>query len=503
MRAYSPNTVRLAEKYAFDNSLATPLGLMKRAASEMSRVVCGETSKNARVTILCGKGNNAGDGYELADILLKNGHTVVCADVFDTRPTTDIALACHDGFVADGGHIASDIDEIIENITNSDVLIDAIFGIGFKGAVENGSRAENIIKTANNNAFARKIALDVPSGVDSENGSVAGVAFCAEITVTVTAVKIGMLSYPARSFCGKIVAVDIGLADEILAKFDDGCFCVDEADSKKLIPERAVDSNKGDFGKLLCVCGSENMPGAAAMAVGSALRSGVGLVTLAAEKSASDIVKFRFCEPIYRNIDWNDTACVDGLLADTEKYTAILVGCGLGKSEIKRDFLFRLIKNCSGQIIIDADGINMLSENINILREAKKPVTITPHPGEFSRISGQSIEYINANRIKCAVEFSQKYRCITVLKGAGTVISDGNRLAVNTSGNPGLAKGGSGDVLAGLIAGLSANPTANAFESAVCGVYVHGKAADNLAEKLSRSGMLPSELFSEIAKLLP
>lgn len=145
----------------------------------------------------------------------------------------------------------------------------------------------------------------------------------------------------------------------------------------------------------------------------------------------------------------------------------------------------------------------MLSENINILREAKQPPVLTPHPGEFSRISGLSIGSINAERIKCAAEFSRTNNCITVLKGAGTVVSDGERTAVNTTGNPGLAKGGSGDVLAGLIAGLCANPSTQPFECAVCGAYLHGKAADILAGKTSEYGMLPSELPEETAKLLP
>lgn len=502
MTVYTPDTVKNAEKYMFENGLAEPIALMKKAAYEMSKAVLEKISPKDKIIVLCGKGNNAGDGYELADILIKKGFCIVCAEVFGSPPSTDIARECRDGFVSDGGKIISKTDDIIEHLRLSSVVIDAVFGIGFKGEIKSDTELYKIIE-ASNSHNALKTALDVPSGIDSELGSVGGIAFKADFTVTVTAPKIGMLSYPARLLCGEIISVDIGVEKSILDKFGGKSVVCDDAFVSKALPKRSLVSNKGDFGKLLCICGSENMPGAAAMAVSSALRSGVGLVTLASEKSVNDIVKIKYCEPIYENICWDNAEALDKMLESIDKYSAVLVGCGLGKSEEKRNFLFRLIKTYSGRLIIDADGINMLSENINILREAKQPPVLTPHPGEFSRISGLSIGSINAERIKCAAEFSQTNNCITVLKGAGTVVSDGERIAVNTTGNPGLAKGGSGDVLAGLIAGLCANPSAQPFECAVCGTYLHGKAADILAGKTSEYGMLPSELPEETAKLLP
>ncbi len=503
MKAYLPKTFQDAENYLFDRKGVSPLALMKSAASGMLECIIHRIDAFDAITVLCGKGNNAGDGYELARLLRKKGHNVTCISIFGAPPATDIALHCFEEYVSGGGSVITDPASATKAIAVSDIVIDAIFGIGFKGVIEESSLAYKLIDTANR-ARALRIALDVPSGLRSDDGSVGGIAFMADETLTVTAHKIGMLSYPGRAFCGYVSVVDIGIPEDLMNSYECNHIVADDAYIKKVLPARREISNKGDFGKLLCICGSENMTGAAILSLEAALRAGTGLVTLASEKSVTDCAKFRLCEPIYSPISWDDENSLDRLKEKLSGYNTLLVGCGLGKSETKKDFLEYVIRNYRGQLIIDADGINMLSDNINILREAHKIPIITPHPGEFSKISGLDTVYINDNRIKCAKEFSEKHRCITVLKGAGTIIaSPDRRYAVNISGNAGLAKGGSGDVLAGLISGLAANPNVAAFEAAVCGVYLHGRAADVLKEKFSEYGLLPSDLAKEFAKMLP
>ena len=344
----------------------------------------------------------------------------------------------------------------------------------------------------------------MPSGVRCDDGSVGNIAFAANETLTLAVFKVGLLSYPAKLFCGKISVLKLSPLTEALESEPCDSFSPDSAYVKAALPVRFEFSNKGDYGKLLAICGSKNMSGAALLSCKAALRSGAGLVTLASAESVINRVSVSLAEPVYAPYDEDDKSQVKKISQSTAKYTAVLIGCGLGVSENKKEMLYHVITNAYCRLIIDADGINMLADNINVLKEAHKTPIITPHPLEFSRISSLDAGYINENRIKVAREFAEKYRCIVVLKGAGTVIaSPDGKYAVNSSGNPGLAKAGSGDVLAGLIAGLAANTNISAFDAAVCGVYLHGYAADVLKQKYSEYGLLPSDLPEEIAKLLP
>lgn len=502
MKVYSPDAVKSAEDYLINERGTSGLGLMKKAAFGMYTYVRGLLGHGNSVCVLCGNGNNAGDGYELARLLLEEGFNISCVRAFGEAPCTDIALECHNGYISAGGKVIDETDKALRAIAVSDMVIDAVFGIGFRGKIEKDSILYKMFEVANKN-YGIRIAIDVPSGVNSTYGSVGNIAFRADTTLTVSVIKTGMLSYPAKKYCGEISIIDIGIPEQVIEGFGEVTNIADDKYVKRALPEREIDSNKGDYGKLLCICGSENMTGAAVLAVGASLRSGAGLVTLAAERSVTDVVKYRYAEPIYRNLDFNDENTVKSLLDDINDYSAVLVGCGFAKSRTKKNFLEKIVKEYSGRLIIDADGINMLSDNINILKEARADVIITPHPGEFARISGKDTEYINDNRIKCARDFSVAFRCVTVLKGAGTIVADKDRFSVNTTGNPGLAKGGSGDVLAGLIAGLAANKKVSVFDAALCGVYIHGKAADVLKEKYSEYGLLPSDLAESFAGMLP
>ena len=504
MKVYSPEIMQSAEKYLFDKKGVSPVSLMKEAAHGMYELIKDRLRPFDAVCVLCGKGNNAGDGYELARLMKQAGYNVVCISVFDAPPSAEPAKTCFEQYISEGGGLENNPRAAAKIIAVSDIIIDAVFGIGFKGKIEPDSTMYKLIDQANCAPRAYRIALDVPSGVRSDDGSVGNIAFVADMTLTVKAVKTGMMSYPAKFFCGRTEIVSISIPDKLLDEYENPCVIPDDKYVHSVLPKRPEMSNKGDFGKLLCVCGSGDMTGAAVLSAEAALRAGTGLVTLASERSVIDCVRNYLREPVYTPVCWDDSQSVHNLISGLSKYSAILVGCGLGKSAQKKQFLEYVIKNASARLIIDADGINMLSENINILKEARKTPIITPHPAEFSRISGLEVSYINDNRIRCALEFAAKTRCITVLKGAGTITAapDG-RFAINASGNAGLAKGGSGDVLAGLISGLAANPAIGAFEAAASGVYLHGRAADVLKGKYSEYGFLPSELAQEFAKMLP
>ena len=370
MRIYTPDAVRAAENYLINERGVSGLGLMKKAAYETYKASQSLLAEASTVCVLCGKGNNAGDGYELARLLHNDGYNVVCIRVFGEAPCTDIAKECHDEYIKAGGVYIDAGDEALKKIVRSDVIYDAVFGIGFKGFIEDNSFIYSMFDVVNR-LPAKRIALDVPSGVNSYDGSIGNIAFEAELTLTVSVIKSGMLSYPAKKFCNEIRVLDIGINESVIASFEERYFVVpDDEYVMSSLPRREIDSNKGDFGKLLCICGSENMTGAAVMAVGAALRSGAGLVTLASEKNVTDVVKLKYPEPIYRNLDFENESSPERLLEDINSYSAVLVGCGLGQSAKKKHFVESIIKKYKGTLIIDADGINLISNNINILKEA-------------------------------------------------------------------------------------------------------------------------------------
>lgn len=269
---------------------------------------------------------------------------------------------------------------------------------------------------------------------------------------------------------------------------------------KRAVPNRPVDANKGTMGTLLSICGSFGMAGAAILAGKAALRCGIGLEKLALPKSVYPIAAGSILESVF--LPLIETA--DGkisrdntelLLDEAKKSTAVLLGCGLSVCEDTRALVRGFIENCAVPTVLDADALNCISDNPEILKKRKSEIIITPHPGEMGRLCGLSAKEVNADRVNVALRFAEKYGVITVLKGSGTIIASPNgRVLLNTTGNSGMATGGSGDVLAGMTAGLLAQGK-NAFDCAAAAVYLHGKAGDFAAEKLGKISMLPSDII--------
>jgi len=302
---------------------------------------------------------------------------------------------------------------------------------------------------------------------------------------------------------GKIVLCDIGFPKELAENLPKHALIPDDEYLKEVIPKRHSNSHKGSYGKLLLFCASPSMTGAGYLSCMGALRSGCGLVNIASDDYTISLLQQKLNEPIFSRVDISSSNGLDNLVQLADSSSAVLCGCGLGNNENTKKAVFRLIKNVDSPLLLDADGINVLCENINILKEAKHTPIITPHPAEFARLIGKTTDEVQSDRINLAVNFAKEYGCITVLKGASTVIaSPDGRFAVNIAGNAGLAKGGSGDVLAGICAGLLCQ-CINAFDAAVAGVYLHAKAADILKERIGEYGLLPSDIPLEAAKLLP
>jgi len=261
-----------------------------------------------------------------------------------------------------------------------------------------------------------------------------------------------------------------------------------------VMPERIADGHKGTFGKANLICGSNQYKGAAALSLASALRSGVGLVELFSDKEICDSLFTQLPEAIYTKIDKSD---IDASISKitSKKSTATLIGCGLGDCD--KRLVEEMISQSVSPLIIDADGINLISENINVVLNAKDKVILTPHPAELSRICGVSVEEILADRLLYAVKVAKDLNCIVVSKGADTFITDGKTVYLNKSGNTALSKGGSGDILAGLICGIVAQGV-EPLKACACGCYILGKTAEILSESLSERGIIGSDIISAL-----
>lgn len=498
MFTVSPQTIKYADALAVERYGLPDLALMKNAAKACFDYIYPLIKSGDKIVILCGKGGNGGDGYELARILKKEWFDVTAINVLDCEPNTETARTVYGECKKSGVNTLCSC-EWKNVLSTANVIIDALFGVGFYGGIEKNTEIGKMLSFCNEKD-ALRIAIDVPSGINSGDGRCEGVAFEADLTITMAYIKTGMLCYPARQYCGKIKVADIGYPKDLCEQIKKDALIPDDEYVKQVLPKRQKNTHKGDFGRLLMYCGSPTMTGAAVLAAKAALRSGVGLVNIARDAETIKILQTHLVEPIFSPLF---ESALTEMLTLSEKASAILIGCGMGRAENDKNVLFSLIKNADCNLIIDADGINCLCENKIILREAKKTPILTPHPLEFARLIGKDAKEVQTNRLNLAREFAKEYGCVLVLKGAGTVIASPDAsFAINTGGNAGLSKGGSGDVLAGLIASFAAQGI-SPFDSAVTGAYLHARGADILKEEISEYGLIPSDLPMAIAKLLP
>ncbi len=499
MEIYTSGKNKQIDSYAI-NTLGIPgTELMHNAAEKIAETVKNNVQPLSRICIVCGNGNNGGDGFALAPILLGLGYDVSVLCCNDKELTPDARYY----FERLGGvpvyRFTDNRFFALMRIMESDAVVDAMYGNGFRGALnEDCAQIAEVINTSP--AFV--VAVDIPSGCNCNSGSVDGVAVMADVTVALSTLKPCYYIYPACEHCGKVELKDIGIPYKAYNAFKRDAVVYGEEECAYFLKKRPVDSHKGTFGRLLLYCGSEDMPGAARLALGGALRSGVGLTELAALKSVCDKAALKFDEPIYRPFDDTEELC-EQLPVIAQGCDAAVIGCGIGRDEYAAVAVKNILTETDMRVILDADGINALEGNINILKGRKGECIITPHPKELSRLMGLTVGEIQNDRMGCALQAAQQLGVVTVLKGAHTVIATPEgEVFINITGNSGLAKGGSGDVLSGLIGSFLAQGY-KARYAALLGVYVHGKAADICAGELGEETMLPSDLplyFSKVFK---
>lgn len=476
-----------------------PTTLMENAGNEcykkIAELVGGVADKT--FVVLCGRGNNGGDGIVTAARIRENGGTALCIFTTDL-PSSECARESYSRYCGANGvdtALYTHREDVVKKaLTSCDVIIDCVFGTGFEGALE--TRLTELFRFVGENCRALKFSVDVPSGVNATTGEIADGAFRPDVTLVLAAVKSGLFSHPCFDFCGNLVLLNIGIPQDCYTEFT---ACITEDDILRYQPVRFKSAHKGSFGRLLNISGSERYMGSALLSTKAALRSGVGLIAVASPKSVCRAIAPAVPEAVYINLysdenGYPDEDSIDEISKEIGRFTAVIIGPGIGVTAETVNLTQYVIKNSRCPVILDADGINSIKGNINSLKDNDKPLILTPHPAEFSRLCGIPIEEIQAARIRHASAFAREYGVVLVLKGANTVVAapDG-RVSVNPTGNAGLAKAGAGDVLTGVIGSLAAQGV-GAYEAAVLGVYLHGKAADALAEKASLAGLLPSDV---------
>lgn len=493
MKVLSAAEIRALEECAVDAGVSWE-ELMENAGAACADHIREITDVEGRsVVILCGKGNNGGDGFVIARLLNAAGAEVSVV-LMQGAPSTELSQQAYDRLTRGINiYLPRDAFRLIDG---ADIIVDAIFGFGFKGTLP--KNMESVVEYANA-AHALRISVDIPSGAECDTGAVTGVCFKAEHTVTFTAMKPAGVIYPAAGYGGKTVVRRVGIKDEFINMMPIDIHSVELSSIRPLFPKRDPEGHKGTYGRLLLICGSVGMAGAAIMAARAALRSGVGLLNIAIPHPLYQIMSQAVPEAVFTLYDTDDSmeSCIGEALS---KADVCLIGCGLGTAAYAERLVEYVLKNAGCRLVLDADALNIISASPEKLHVAKKPVIITPHPGEMSRLCGRSISDIARDRIGTAKEFAAKHGAYVVLKGAGTVTAapDGE-VFINTTGNPGMAKGGSGDVLAGIVGSLSAQGM-RPLEAAYSAVYIHGAAGDICAEELSQHSMLPTDIIDTLPK---
>lgn len=485
------------------------LDLMKKSGDAVAGTVREMLPCGSSVSILAGKGNNGGDGYAAACNLYKD-YKVTVFDIFSQGQRTKEGKYFYDAFLSLGGEVRSyDASfDTLKQIKESAMIVDAIFGTGFQGEVPEDLRSLAIaIREA---VSARKLAVDVPLGINADNGSVSDFAISVDKTVELSLIKPGIVSYPARSYVGDVVYDSLGIPlDKIYENFSFKYHLIKEDEILRCLPRRESNSNKGSFGKLLVITGSRKYKGAAHLTLEAALRGGVGLVSFMGMGEQIFELSAKYPEIVYReisDISFLEDSEIDEIVGISSSYNAVLIGSGSDNTDGLYKLTLALLKSSRSALVLDADAINALAEHkeegIAAIKSASCPVILTPHPLEFARLAGLDVAYVQQHRIEVAEEFAKTFGVTLVLKGAGTIIADGESVIVNSCGSSALAKAGSGDVLAGFLAALSAQKNINPTLAATLGVAFHAMAGDSLAKEFSSYGVTPSDLPKEIARLV-
>ncbi|MFQ3549221.1 MAG: NAD(P)H-hydrate dehydratase [Armatimonadota bacterium] len=480
--------------------------LMENAGQGIAHIITSITKDITikKVLVIAGPGNNGGDGFVVARHLSLIGIQVNIIHFGDkekasreTRLNIDIAEKM------DINIIRNPTTEVLSAyLEDSDVIVDALLGIGVKGNLRDPF--EEIIKTINSYSnTATVFAVDVPSGVNTDTGQVTDAAVIADYTICIAAPKPCHFLYPSVMHVGQMIPLPISIPYELMGSAESEIIALDRSTISQFIQRRHPESHKGDFGHLAIIAGSVGMTGAAVLCAEAAIRTGAGLVTVIVPESLNDIMEVKLTEAMTYPVPEAVGRCfgkesIPKILKFIERADAIVLGPGIGRSDHTVNFVHELIPKIKIPAVIDADALYAISKKPDLLFENEQDFVLTPHMGEMSMLTETSIYDIQSNKLSIAKEYAGKYGVTLVLKGAGTIIADADEwIFINTTGTPGLASGGTGDVLTGMIASFMAQGF-DGVDAANCGVWMHGLAGEIAEKELGESSMCATDVIDNI-----
>lgn len=477
--------------------------LMERAGQAVAEEAQRMLPEPGKVLIVCGKGNNGGDGFVASRHLSRSGYEV---SVFSLAKRDDFPPAARDAFDKIPPEVRlitePDLALLDKELVDCELVIDAIFGFSLKGAVR-GIASEVIEHINASNKTV--LSVDMPSGLEADTGRVLGAGIVANVTVTFTAPKVGMFLQPGAQYVGEIIVADIGIPESLVNEYS-SFRQLDREDVYELFPAREISAHKKSVGQVLVIAGSQGMPGAAALIGRAAYKMGAGLVAFAPPQSITPILNGALIEAIA----WPQAESATGvlsisayesLLAVSNNYDVVAIGPGLALADESIELIHKLVSNIEKPMVVDASALTAIAKNTNVLKNRRAETVITPHPGEMARLFGVSTAQILDDTVGFAKRASDEFGAVTVLKGSRTIISKSTESTINTTGNPGLATAGTGDVLTGFIAALIGQGL-DGYNAASVAVYLHGLAADIAAEDISEYCLMASDVIDYLPEAI-
>lgn len=507
MRILTSENIKEVERLAHDSGISY-LQMMENAGSYCARIIrkTFENTNKRKVLIVCGKGKNGGDGFVIARKLCEDGYNIVVMMAMGL-PSDSESSEMLSRIRAMGVNIMyfDESDATDKAFDSAQIIVDCVFGIGFKGEVDSHSA---VLFQKINSSSATVISIDIPSGMYADCGACNESAVCADMTVAVMALKPVHVLKPSKERCGKVAVAPIGIPDSCFEKVNSALFTLSSNDIKSFFTRRSADSHKGTYGTVLVIGGSYEMPNAPYFAAQAAVNSGAGIVKIAFPDVAYNAIAPKTYEQILVPLKSNNNGRISidsakRLEKEISECSAVVIGCGMGVDEDTKAIVKFTLENSKVPVIIDADGINCVADRIDIIDSTQTAVILTPHPGEMSRLCGKTVKEIQADRVKALQDFARRHKAVLALKGSSTLVGSNeyDDVYVNSTGNPGMATGGSGDVLAGIIASFAAQGI-EPFKCAVAAVYIHGTAGDTVTEKYSMMGNTPSLILKELPSVL-
>lgn len=485
--------MKAADQYTIQKLEVPSLELMEHAAQACVQVLEDEKVDLSHVCVVCGSGNNGGDGFAIARILQNNRYSVETFCVGNPEHYTEETQEQMHRLQECGGKITYGMPQE----DSYSVIIDAVFGVGLSRKVE--GRYRQVIEQMNR-MRGIKFAVDIPSGLSATTGCILGCAFKADYTVTFQLKKIGLELSQGRTMAGRVIVPDIGISTDSICEDQEIVRTAGKDIYRKMLPDRPEDSNKGTYGRLLVIAGSKGMAGAAYLNAHAAYMTGAGLVRIYTSSDNREILQTLLPEAIITTYEEYNKEELLSLLTWAD---SVCIGSGLGMSRLSEKILKTVIEYVKVPCLIDADGLNLLAENNNYLNQmAERRFVITPHMKEMSRLTGTPVEELKADRIQILKDFISRYRITCVLKDSRTLIaSEEKGIRMNLTGNSAMAKAGSGDVLAGVISGWMVQGK-EAEDAAELGTYIHGLSGDLAKFEKGVYSVMARDLIEYISKAL-